>query len=107
MKGEKTVSAFGYATPRLPRTAPSAHGECVISHVKYPRIIRVSTSLDGKDYTPAFTKGIRTYSGEEVFDFEPRRARYVRLEVLKTVGEEYARPEYENVGCMLGVVAVF
>ena len=101
------ISAIGYATPRLVRTAPTAHGECVISHVKYPRIIRVSTSLDGKNYTEAFTRGIRTYSGEEIFDFDRRDARFVRLEVLTTVGEQYARPEYKDEGSILGVCSVF
>lgn len=107
MHAKATISAFGYATPRLARTAPNAHGECVISHVKYPRIIRVSTSLDGKEYTHAFTRGIRTYSGEEIFDFDARVARYVRLEVLRTVGEEYGRPEYKDEGCIIGVCSVF
>ena len=74
MRRVESISAFGYATPRLVRTAATAHGECVISHVKYPRIIRVSTSLDGKNYTEAFTRGLRTYSGEEIFDFKAREA---------------------------------
>lgn len=106
MNGEHEVSAVGYSTPRIPRTAPNAHSECVINHVRYPRRIRISTSLDGENFAVAYTGGVRTYSGEEIFQFERRRARFVKFEALNTVSEEYGRAEYFDKGIVVGILSV-
>ena len=107
MKEKREISALGYATPRMPRTAPTAHGECVINHVRYPRRIRISTSDDGINYREVFSGGIKTYSDEEIFEFTKHNARYVKFEVLKTVAEEYGRKEYLGCGLLLGIVTLF
>ena len=106
MNGTHEVSALGYSTPRIPRTAPNAHGECVINHVRYPRRIRISTSLDGENFDVAYMGGINTYSGEEIFKFDKRNARFVKFEALNTVSEEYGRPEYFDKGIIVGVLSV-
>ena len=107
MKDERDISALGYATPRMPRTAANAHGECVINHVRYPRRIRISTSVDGVNYSEVFSGGIKTYSDEEIFEFKQHKARYVKFEVLKTVADEYGRKEYMNCGLLIGTLALF
>ena len=107
MKSAQEVSALGYSTPRIPRSAPSAHGEYVINHVRYPRKIRISTSLDGENFDVAYTGGMRVYSGEEIFEFEKRGARFVKFEALNTVADEYGREEYFNKGIIVGILSLF
>lgn len=107
MQKERKVSAVGYTTPRMPRTSPSAHGECVVNHARYPRRIRISLSKNGTSYETVYIGGIRTYSNEEIFEFIERTARFVKFEVLSTVGDEYGREEYLLPHCLIGIISIF
>ena len=107
MKDELEISALGYTTPRMPRSIPVVHTECVINHARYPRRIRISTSTDGKKYNPVFSGCINKYSDEEIFEFSPQKARYIKFEVLKTVADEYGREEFLKTGVLIGTLSLY
>ena len=107
MKEEKEISALGYITPRMPRTAPSAHGECVVNHARYPRRIRISTSIDGENYEVVYNGGIRIYAGEEIFEFASSTARFVKLDIVTTIGDEYGRAEHKIPHSLIGLIELY
>ncbi len=107
MNEQREVAALGYTTPRMPRTAPSAHGECVVNHARYPRRIRISTSLDGENYETVYTGGIHTYGGEEIFEFKSSNARFVKFDVVATIGDEYGRDEYKIPQALIGLIELY
>lgn len=106
MKSVYEISALGYSSPRIPRDAAVIHTGAVINHVRFPRRIKISTSLDGSSFKTAYEGGMLKYSDEEIFEFEKRNARFVKFEVLSTVADEYGRPEFSNLGTMVGLISL-
>ena len=91
MKREESVSAIAYVNPtHPPKVREDAYARTRF-HVKFPRKYRISTSLDGVEYTVCREGGIRTYGGEEILTFNETSARFVKFEVLSTVGLESER----------------
>ena len=57
---------------------------------------------DGIEYTVCREGGIRTYGGEEILTFNETSARFVKFEVLSTVGLEFERKTYCDATLHLG-----
>ncbi len=102
MKREEDISALVYVNPTQPAKKPNDAWVRTRFHVKYPRRYRISVSLDGKEYITCAEGGIRTYGSEEIIKFKKQRARYVKFDVLSTVGLEYERKTYRDVTLHLG-----
>ena len=54
----------------------------------------------------SFEGDMRVYSGEEIFEFEKRSARFVKFGALTTVAEEYGREKCFNKGIIVGVLSI-
>ncbi len=67
----------------------------------------ISTSLDGESFTTCAEGVFRTFSGEEIVRFPKHNARYIRLEILSTVGQNSHREEFEHEPLTLGELTVY
>ncbi len=94
MKEAKNIRAFGYYTPYL-EYKPYKRAGISVAHIVggFTSEYRISTSLDGLDYRVCSEGNIRQYSSEEIIPFDRHEARYVKFEVLSTVGGSSGRPE--------------
>ena len=68
---------------------------------------RISTSLDGENFTTAREGLFRAFAGEEIVRFNPTDARYVRLEVLSTAGKRSGRAAFVNAPAKMALVTIF
>lgn len=68
---------------------------------------RVSTSTDGENYTVCAEGVLRTVSGEEIIRFQKRMARFIRLEILSTIGSNSHRKGFEEASVVLGELTVY
>ena len=107
MKKEEDISTIAYVSPNHPPKLKEDPWSRTRFYAKFPRRYRVSTSLDGENYEMRCEGGIRTYGHEEMITFEEVRARYVKLEVLSTVGIEYGRAAYLDATLHLGGLLLF
>lgn len=107
MKNEQKISTLAYIHPTHPqKDAEDVHGRARF-HAKFPRRYRISTSTDGVNYVTRAEGGFRTYVGEELICFDECDARYLRFDVLSTVGLEYERPAYVNATLHFGGLMFF
>lgn len=107
MKNEQKISTLAYIHPTHPqKDLADVHGRARF-HAKFPRRYRISTSTDGVNYVTRAEGGFRTYVGEELIRFDECDARYLRFDVLSTVGLEYERPAYVNATLHFGGLMFF
>ena len=108
MKSAKTIRAFGYYTPYL-EYKPYKRAGISVAHIVggFTSEYRISASLDGNDYTVCAEGNIRQYGGEEIIPFEKRVARYIKFEVLSTVGGSSGRPERLDDKIVLSEFSLF
>jgi len=72
-----------------------------------PTAYAIYTSTDGVSYEKQ-TEGIfRTFGGENIVTFARTNARYVRLDILSTVGADALPHLYGDVKCSIGNLTVF
>ena len=76
-------------------------------HSKNPSKYRISTSLDGKEYTLCTEGRMRRFALEDIIPLGKIKARYIKFEVLSTVGLEYGRANYVNASLHLGGLTVY
>lgn len=70
----------------------------------FPSRYRISVSVDGKNYIEV-KKGIfRIFGGEEFVRFKSQKARYLRLEILSTIGKSFGRKEFLDAN--LGIAEI-
>ena len=67
----------------------------------------ISTSTDGENFMLKKEGVFRIPVGEEIIRLERHNARYIRLEVLSTVGENSHRKEFANVPLVMGELTVY
>ena len=106
MQKEETISALVYVNPTQPAKKKDDPLSRSRFHVKCPRRYKVSTSLDGEQYTLCAEGGIRKFGSEEIISFDEINARYVKFDVLSTVGLEFERKEYLDSTLLLGGLIV-
>ena len=68
---------------------------------------RISTSLDGENFTTAREGLFRAFAGEEIVRFNPTDARYVRLDVLSTTGKRSGRAAFVNAPAKMALITLF
>ena len=109
MKEMKNIRGLGI----YPRTILGEHLKAVgFAHPKQalaqnPYHIVISTSEDGETFRKKADAVFRSNSLEEIIPFDRTEARYIRLEVLSTVGAESHRKEFEDLGIALGELTPF
>jgi len=90
---EITVSALSHYPFWIDRKLMTEKGGEDLVIQKFPSKYRISVSLDGESYRPVAQGLFRVFGGEETIRFESVKARYLRLEILSTVGKEWEREE--------------
>ena len=73
----------------------------------FPVSYRILTSLDGKNYELCDEGVFRTFSGEEIVKFEPRVAKFVKVELLDTTGSRLGRAPYDKIPMKLSELTLF
>jgi hypothetical protein len=71
---------------------------------EYPSKYRLWASIDGEHFERV-TEGIfRNFGLEEPLSFDQTKARYLRLEILETVGRAWQRAEFADAGITMGEI---
>ena len=74
---------------------------------EFPSEYRISVSTDGAEYAECAAGIFRIFGGEEMIGFEPQEARYIRIEILSTVGAASGLPAYANVPLSISEITVY
>jgi len=74
---------------------------------KFAGEYRISVSDNGKDYRICREGTARVFGREEVFTFPEVQARYVRFEILGTVGKASGWKKYEDANLEVAEISVF
>ncbi len=74
---------------------------------EYPLHYVISTSEDGKTFTRRAEGAFRVFGGEEIIRFTRVRARFVRLEILSTVGKFSERKAFADAKIAIGEITLF
>jgi hypothetical protein len=97
MKEEKNLYALGHYPPvLLGKQMKEVDIQPKHYLAEFPCHFAISTSLDGENFTPCAEGVFRMSGKEEIIRFACRKARYIRLEILSTVGKNSHRKEFEN-----------
>lgn len=107
MKAETELAALAYIHPTHPAKDKNDPYAWARFHSKFPRRYRISISHDGKNFVTRAEGGFLTYVGEEYIRLGECHARYLKFEVLSTVGLEYERPAYVNATLHFGGLMFF
>lgn len=68
---------------------------------------RISASADGESYTECAEGVMRVFGGEEIIRFAPIAARYIKFEVLSTVGRAGDLPKYAHARPAIGELTLY
>lgn len=109
LKEEKEISALGNYTRRLLRkTSPvDLTKYSVLITSGFPTKIRISASLDGENYSLCRETLCRVFGDEEIITFKRVSARYVKFEVLSTVGKDNVPKPYADSKITIGNISLF
>ena len=92
--GEETeFSALSHYPFWINRAVDTEKGKEDAVIKKYPSKYRISVSRDGENFKPVSAGHFRLFGWEETIRFTKQKARYVRLEVLSSVGKEWGRED--------------
>ena len=61
----------------------------------------------GEEYKTVSHGRFRVFSAEEMLRFRPTDARYLKLEILTTVGKECQRPKFVDAPIVIGELSPF
>ena len=75
------------------RLADTEKGREDVVIKKYPSKYRISVSCDGESFKPVAAGYFRVFGWEETVRFAKQKARYLRLEILSSVGKEWGRED--------------
>lgn len=73
----------------------------------FPSEYRISVSTDGETFTECACGVFRIFGGEEIIRFDERDARYVRIEILSTVGRTSDLSAYKNASLSMAELTVY
>ena len=105
---EKEISGFGYfphIIMRNPEKGPqwrtSHESRNIVSHYK------LYSSVDGESYTLLSEKYCQYLGDENVIEFPERTARYIKMEVLSTVGANSGQTDMTDCQALIGELSLF
>ena len=113
LKSEKVIKALGLYPRMIVRPSKSKDYEnwVVWRESDYSSTLATSisvyASVDGKNYEKCTDGSCRMFGGENIFTFEPTRARYVRFDILSTVGHDAVPHLYGDARCSVANLTLF
>ena len=108
MKSERRIAGVGIVAPFVMR-GPMVDGRHTITEPieSIPADVEIYTSRDGKDFTKQADFYCRIFGDEDIIRFTPHDARYVRFDILTTVGAYSSKAEYADAKTGIGNLTVF
>ena len=105
---EKAISAVGHIAPAVNR-AEAAKNNVDLSKIvtMYASLCRISVSTDNISYKEVFEGYVRSFGGEEILYFNETNARYVKFEVLSTVGADTEREDLKDAFLQIAELSIF
>lgn len=108
MKKLQKVCAVGHVAPvMIRRPLMDAGVDLAEKTAEFVSRFCISTSCDGKTWTPGTERIARMFGREEIFEFPEREARYVKFQVLSSVGLESAWPRFAQSKVSIAELTVF
>ena len=109
MKEERRISALGLFAPYVLRTNEKIgdHYKLTEAVESIPADVAIYTSKDGKVFEKQADAYCRIFADENIIRFAPTDARYVRFDVLSTVGRYSGKPKYADAKAAIGNLALF
>ncbi|MBQ3075070.1 MAG: discoidin domain-containing protein [Clostridia bacterium] len=108
MQEEKTVSALGVYHRILSQKEIKAEGLIPPDkNVEFPARYVLSASIDNKDFKVVSQGRFRVFSAEEMLRINPTTARYLKLEILSTVGKDCRREKFAEAKVVIGELTPF
>ena len=113
LKEEKEIKALGLYPRMIVRPSKSTEYEKWLVWREpdfastLPTSIEIYSSVDGEHYQKCTDAICRIFGGENVFTFDTTRARYVRLDILSTVGHDAVPHLYPNAKCSVANITLF
>lgn len=113
LKEEKEIKALGLYPRMIVRPSKSREYEKWLVWREpdfastLPTDIAIYASVDGKTFEKCADGSCRMFGGENIFTFEPTKARYVRFDILSTVGRDAAPHLYGNAKCSVANLTLF
>lgn len=109
LKEEKEISGLGNYVRRVTRESSTLNLSkySMLITAGFPTKIRISTSLDGESYKTAAETICRVFGGEQIITFPKVTARYVKFEVLSTVGQDNLPKPYADTNITIGNISLF
>ena len=74
---------------------------------EFPSEYRISVSTDGKTFSEWDHGVFRIFGGEEIIPFEECESRYVRLEIISTVGCASGLTAYKAAPLTIGEITIY
>ena len=109
MKEERRISALGLFAPYVLRTNEKIgnHYKLTEAVESIPADVAIYTSKDGKVFEKQADAYCRIFADENIIRFAPTDARYVRFDVLSTVGRYSGKPKYADAKAAIGNLTLF
>lgn len=101
------VSALSHYPLFIDRKTMVERGREYLVLGKYPSCYRISVSDDGENFREVKHGHFRVFGAEETVCFEPQRTRYVRLEILSTIGKEWGREKTKDATLMVAEISLW
>ena len=73
----------------------------------FPHCFAVSISTDGEHFETCYEGTVRIFGNEQVYPFEPRKAKYVKFDVLSTIGTDSYVKKHQNNTVLIGNLSFF
>ena len=73
----------------------------------FPHRFTVSVSLDGEHFTPCYEGTVRIFGNEQIYPFAPVKAKYVKFDVLSTVGTDSYEKKHSHNNVYIGNLTLF
>ena len=106
--GEKReISALSHYPFWINRATQTEKGKEYDVIKRFPSKYRISVSDDKESFVPLAVGRFRIFGGEEFIRFAKTRARYLRLEILTTTGEEWGREETADATLKIGELTLW
>ena len=109
MKKERRIRALGNCPRSFDRKTYTVNltKYSVLFTSGIPTELKVSVSLDGKSFSEVARKKCNTFGAEQIVSFAETVARYVRFDVLSTVGKDNVPKPYADTHITIGNISLF
>ena len=108
MKKVQEVCAVGHVAPiMIRRPLMDAGVDIAKKTAEFVGRFRITTSCDGESWEDGTERIARMFGREEVYRFSPRKARYVKFEVLTSLGVESDWPQLADATVSIAELSVF